>query len=53
VIAGSLRAFLTCIDSRTELDMTDDDTEKAARLERARQIGLFRYMLIRVMPNSA
>jgi putative transposase len=27
--------------------MTDNDTEKAARLERARQIGLFRYMLIR------
>src|SRR5436305_14416803 len=27
--------------------MTDNDTERAARLERARQIGLFRYMLIR------
>lgn len=27
--------------------MTKDDEERAARLERARQIGLFRYMLIR------
>lgn len=27
--------------------MTDNDTDKATRLERARQIGLFRYMLIR------
>jgi putative transposase len=28
-------------------ELTKDDEEQAARLERARQIGLFRYMLIR------
>lgn len=33
--------------------MTDNDTEKAARLERARQIGLFRYMLIREAADPA
>jgi putative transposase len=33
--------------------MTDNDTEKAARLERARQIGLFRYMLIREAADSS
>jgi hypothetical protein len=32
--------------------MSKADEEQQTRLERARQIGLFRYMLIRVIQNS-